>query len=96
MLEKVKFQFEPFTTAKFAKNLFLWDRRKKHRLWLVCAAHDTQIDLKQLCKVLGCASGGLRQASEEVMMEHLGCIPGSVNLFSILNDKQNKVQCVLD
>jgi Ala-tRNA(Pro) deacylase len=96
MLEKVKFEEKPFSSAKFAKNLFLWDKKKKDRLWLLCAAHDTQIDMKLLNAVCGASSGQIRTASEEVMKKILGCVPGSVCLFSILNDKQNEVQLIID
>ena len=60
MLEKVKFKEKPYSSAKYAKNLFLWDRKKKDRLWLLCAAHDTQIDMKLLNAICGASSGRIR------------------------------------
>ena len=47
MLEGVKFT-GAFEKTKFAKNLFLYDKKKKERMWLVITAHDTQIDMKDL------------------------------------------------
>lgn len=41
MLEKVHFTGD-VEHAKFAKNLFLYDKKKKERMWLVICAHDTQ------------------------------------------------------
>ena len=39
-LKVVKFS-GAFEDAMFAKNLFLHDKKKKERRWLVIAAHDT-------------------------------------------------------
>jgi len=40
MLEHVKFEGE-YVKTKFAKNLFFYDKKKKERMWLVIAAHDS-------------------------------------------------------
>jgi len=56
-------------------------------MWLICAAHDTVIDMKELSKALGVASGKLRAGDAAFMERILGVDPGNVNLFSILNDK---------
>lgn len=42
-------------------------------MWLVCAATDTNIDLKALNKHLPCASGSLRAADHESLEKFLGC-----------------------
>ena len=85
-----------FEGAKFAKNLFLHDKKKKNRLWLVVAAHDTAVDMKQLTKSLGVGSGNLRQGDAEKLEGILGVQGGSVNLFSIVNDVDNAVSLVVD
>lgn len=45
MLETVKFEGE-FASTKFAKNLFLYDKKKKERMWLVICAHDCVFTMK--------------------------------------------------
>ena len=95
MLEAVKFEGDAAKT-KFAKNLFLYDKKKKERMWLVIAAYDTQIDMKQLTKDLKVGSGNLRGGSVERMEEVLGAKKGAVCLFSLINDSQNLVNLVMD
>jgi len=65
-------------------------------MWLICAAHDTVIDMKELSEALGVASGKLRAGDAAFMERILGVAPGNVNLFSILNDKQNEINLVMD
>jgi Ala-tRNA(Pro) deacylase len=95
MLEVVKFENE-FAETKFAKNLFLYDKKKKERMWLVIAAHDSQFSMKKLEKHLGCGNGNLRGAQPEVLEATLGVKGGSVNLFAIMNDPNNKVSLMMD
>ena len=85
-----------FEGAKFAKNLFLHDKKKKNRLWLVIAAHDTQVDMKQLAKQENVGSGNLRGGDAEKLEGILGVKAGSVNLFSIVNDVNKEVKLVID
>ena len=49
-----------------------------------------------LTKKFGCGSGNLRGGNAELMESILGVKAGAVNLFSIVNDKDNKVQLVMD
>jgi len=95
MLETVKFEGE-FANTKFAKNLFLYDKKKKERMWLVICAHDCVFAMKSLEKKLGVGSGNLRGADASVLEETLGVKGGSVNLFSIINDKDKKVGLIVD
>jgi prolyl-tRNA synthetase len=95
MVEVVKFDGE-HANATLAKQLFMHDKKKKENMWLVCAAVDTQIDLKGLNKYLKVASGNLRAADLESMEKYLGCRKGMVNYFSIVNDTEKKVKVVLD
>jgi len=95
MAEKVVFE-DPYTSTKFAKNLFYADKKDKTRMWFVCTATDTVIDLKALTKAFGCGSGNLRAASEDAMYNHLGAKKGGLNLFALINDTEKAVQIVVD
>jgi hypothetical protein len=66
MLEKVKFE-GAYANALFAKNLFLANKKKKDQIYLVVAAHDTQIDMKALTTHTKAGSGNLRAGDAEVM-----------------------------
>jgi len=74
------------------KNLFLKD--KAGRLFLICAMADTVIRINRLHTLLGCKR--LSFAKEELLLEHLGVTPGSVTLFSIINDPEQVVTLILD
>jgi Ala-tRNA(Pro) deacylase len=74
------------------KNLFLKD--KKDRYWLVVTLEDRKIDIKALDKLLGAAR--LSFASAERLWTVLGVLPGSVTPFALINDREHKVQVVLD
>lgn len=96
MLEEVKFEGE-FKDTKFAKNLFFYDKKKKERMWLVIAAHDAVFSTKALEKKLGCKNGDLRGATPDVLEDVLGVKGGSVCLFAMMNDKENKkVSLIMD
>jgi len=74
------------------KNLFLKD--KAGTIFLICALGDTPIKINKLHPVLGCKR--LSFGKPDLMEATLGVTPGSVTLFSILNDKDIKVSLVLD
>lgn len=74
------------------KCLFLNDR--KGGLWLVAAAHDTVIDLKQLRRPLG--ADRLSFANEALLWGTLGVRPGSVTALGLINDRDRQVTIVLD
>lgn len=74
------------------KNLFLKD--KAGTFFLICAQADTQINVNKLHGVLGCKRLSFGKA--EYLLEHLGVTPGSVTLFSIMNDTNQKVQLIID
>jgi len=69
-----------------AKNLFLYNKKKKTQQYLVIAAGNTQIDMKELTKHLGVGSGNLRGVEEDIMEEVLGTKKGHVCVFALLND----------
>jgi Ala-tRNA(Pro) deacylase len=74
------------------KNLFLKD--KKGQLFLICAVSDTKINVNKLHHTLGCKR--LSFGKPEVLNNALGVTPGSVTLFSIINDKNLEVTLVID
>jgi Ala-tRNA(Pro) deacylase len=74
------------------KNLFLKD--KKSQLWLIVAAEDRPINLKDLRCRIGAAA--LSFARPEVLSEALGITPGSVTPFAVINDPSRRVRVVLD
>ena len=85
-----------YAETMLVKNLFYQDKKNKARMWIVCAAEDTRIDLKALTKTLGCGSGNLRAGSEGDMFAKLGARKGCLTLFSVINDTENAVKLILD
>jgi len=75
------------------KNLFLRD--KKRRMWLVTVLESREMDLKALRHRIG-AQGNLSFGNAELLMQHLGIIPGAVTPFSVINDREGNVTMVLD
>lgn len=65
-------------------------------MFLVCAGVDTEVDMKALNKYLKVGSGNLRAADEESLNKYLGCIKGTVNYFSMINDVEKKVKIIMD
>jgi Ala-tRNA(Pro) deacylase len=74
------------------KNLFLKDR--KGGLWLLICLNQRRIDINHLAKVLGCAR--LSFAKAELLEEVLGVAPGGVTPFALINDRDRRVQPLLD
>lgn len=80
-------------TAAHCKNLFL--RNKKGTThYLVILEHTKQADLSHLVKRLG--DDRLSFASPERLMTHLGLTPGAVSPFGLINDRERRVQVVID
>jgi Ala-tRNA(Pro) deacylase len=75
------------------KNLFLRDE-KRTRYVLVCVRAETRVNLKELGRTLGIK--GITFASPEDMLEMLGITPGSVCLFSLMNDSAGRVKGYFD
>lgn len=75
-----------------SKNLFLKD--KKGALFLLCALSDTRIDLNAVSKLIG--AGRFSFGSADLLMETLGVTPGSVTIFALLNDPDQRVTLLLD
>ena len=77
------------------KNLFLKDKKKKNKLYLLTAAHDRPINLKNITAALGSA-GELRLADESVLLETWGVKQGCVTPFALINDVAGNVTFLLD
>lgn len=99
------FEHEPIYTAEqlkiikdvakgnHCKNLFLRNA-KGNNYYLVVVKDDKAVDLKDLRDQIG--SSRLSFASPERLYNTLGLTPGSVNPFSIINDKNKEVQLYID
>jgi len=74
------------------KSLFLKDKRGG--LWLVVALEEREVDLKRLAARLGAPRFSFGNA--ELLYEVLGVRPGSVTPFALINDREQRVQVVLD
>jgi Ala-tRNA(Pro) deacylase len=75
------------------KNLFLKD--KKGNLFLVVAEEDAVIDLKRIHEIIG-ANGRVSFGQAELLTEVWGVLPGAVTPFGAINDRDGRVQVVLD
>ena len=75
-----------------SKNLFLKD--KSGAFFLICAQSDTPIKINRLHPVLKCKR--LSFGKPEALMDKLGVTPGSVTLFSIINDVEGEVSLIID
>jgi prolyl-tRNA synthetase len=81
-------------TPTLAKNIFL--KGKKGELVLVFALASTKTDLKVVAKAVGSASGSLRLAPAELLLETLGVVEGSVTPLALVNDVKKCVIVALD
>jgi prolyl-tRNA synthetase len=95
MKQTVKYDGEHAGTA-LAKQLFLYDKNKKERMWLISAHVDTEVNMQALEKHLKVKNGGLRGADEGRLSTHLGCVKGMVNYYAILNDTSKAVVMMID
>lgn len=75
-----------------SKNLFLKD--KAGQFVLISALGATPIKLNQLHAHIG--TKRLSFGKEDALFTHLGVRPGSVTVFSILNDRDASVRLILD
>ena len=75
------------------KNLFLCNRQKT-QYYMLMLEGDKVFKTKDLSKQLGVAR--LSFATGEDMEAMLGVHPGSVTVLGLMNDKENKVQLVMD
>ena len=75
------------------KNLFVKD--KKNNYFLLVIEQSAKVDLNRLHPTIG-AKSRLSFGKPEPLMEYLGVEPGSVTAFSVINDKENQVQLIID
>ena len=75
-----------------SKNLFLSD--KTGQLYLLCALDESKIALNALGRLLGV--GRFSFGSADLMMDALGVTPGSVTLFGLINDVDQRVRLLFD
>lgn len=74
------------------KNLFLKDKSGAYAL--ICALNDTQIRLNQAHKTVNMKRFSFGKA--DALEGYLGVKPGSVTLFSVVNDEDSHVRLILD
>ena len=74
------------------KNLFLKD--DKGQIWLIVCLEEAQIDLKAAPARIG--SRRLSFGKPDLLLEVLGVEPGSVTPFGLINDRDCRVNVVLD
>ena len=75
------------------KNLFL-SNRQQTEFYLLMMPGDKPFKTKYITKQLGCSR--LSFAPSEKMLEYLDIKPGAVSIMGLMNDKDNKIQLVID
>lgn len=75
------------------KNLFLRNK-KGNRYFLLIAPAEKRVDLKTVAKTTG--ESKLTFASSGSLQEILGLTPGSVSPFGLINDREKKVELLID
>ncbi|MBQ8146797.1 MAG: prolyl-tRNA synthetase associated domain-containing protein, partial [Clostridia bacterium] len=75
------------------KNIFLCNRQKTSFYMLVMPAHK-RFNTSQVSHLLN--SSRLSFGTPEDMLDLLDVTPGSVSIMALMNDKENKVQLVID
>jgi len=79
--------------AVVCKNLFLCNRQHT-QFYLLMMPGDKVFKTKELSGQLGCAR--LSFGEPEYMLELLDITPGSVSILGLMNDKDNRVQLLVD
>lgn len=79
--------------VKMCKNLFLCNRQKTN-FYLLMMPGDKVFKTKELSAQIG--SARLSFATAEYMLEYLDIYPGAVSVMGLMNDKENKVQLLID
>eukprot|EP00891_Asterochloris_glomerata_P009366 jgi/Astpho2/9366/gw1.00145.102.1_t len=82
------------TDGIVCKSLLLKD--KKRRLYLVCAAADTRVDLKVLGVRLGLPKPGVSFAPEDMLQSILQVPPGSATPLALVQPTATRVALLLD
>ena len=79
--------------AQVCKNLFLCNRQRTE-FYLLMMPGDKPFKTKELPPQIG--SARLSFAPEEYMVEYLDIHPGAVSVMGLMNDKENRVQLLMD
>ena len=79
--------------VKICKNLFLCNRQKTN-FYLLIMPGDKPFKTKELSKQMGISR--LSFGDESYMEEFLDIHPGSVSVLGLMNDKERRVQLVID
>lgn len=79
--------------AVICKNLFLCNTQKT-KFYLLLIREDKKFKTKDISKQIN--SARLSFGSPEYMEEYLDITPGSVSIMGLMNDKENKVQLLVD
>ena len=79
--------------VRICKNLLLCNRQKTD-FYLVLMPGDKKFMTKELSAQLGTAR--LSFADGEFMEEFLDITPGSLSVFGLMNDKENRVRLIID
>ncbi len=79
--------------ATICKNLFLCNRQKTN-FYLLMIRDDKTFKTKEISHQIG--SARLSFASAEDMKKYLSLTPGSVSIMGLMNDKENRVQLLVD
>ena len=91
-VEDVRRLVPPLPAAK-TKNLFLRDQ-KGRRHFLVIVPADKRVAIKALPTAIG--SSRLSFGSPDRLKKYLGVAPGAVTLFALVNDRDHKVELIVD
>lgn len=75
------------------KNLFLCNRQETH-FYLLMMPGEKVFKTKELSKQIG--SARLSFAPPEKMVEYLDIHPGAASIMGLMNDKENRVQLLVD
>lgn len=86
-------EVEKYLGIRICKNLVLCNRQKTD-FYLLLMDGDKPFHTKDLSKQIG--SSRLSFAPPEAMVELLGVTPGSATILGLMNDRDHKVQLVLD
>lgn len=86
-------EIDKILDVQICKNLFLCNRQKTD-FYLLMMPGDKIFKTKELSSQIG--SARLSFAAAEDMEKYLDIQPGSVSVLGLMNDKENKVQLLID
>ena len=87
------YEIDKILDTIICKNLFLCNRQQTE-FYLLMMPGDKPFKTKYITKQLGCSR--LSFAPSEKMLEYLDIKPGAVSIMGLMNDKDNKIQLVID